>query len=471
MKYDYHLIVLGAGSAGLTVAAGAATMGAKVALIEKEKMGGDCLNYGCVPSKTFLRSAHLARDIRHADEFGISAQPGKTELKSVMQRVAGVIAEIEPHDSRERFEALGVDVFLDSAHIADPHTVTMSGKTITAKNLIIATGSEPLIPDIPGLDGVDFFTNKTIFGAEQLPRRLLVMGGGPVGAELGQGFRHLGARVSIIDKADSLFRKDEPEVWPLMREVFEADGIDLELLTSVVGARRQGEQIILTVERGGDQDELSGDMLLLATGRNPNSRGFGLEELGIEMDNRGFIKTNNRMQTNIKSIYAAGDVTGPYLFTHMAGYQGAKIIPNVILNLPQKASYAQVPWTTYTKPEVAHIGDTEAQAKSAGRFGKQLFLDLDDNDRAKAESDKRGFLKLVLDKKSRVIGATLVSNKAGEIIPLASMAIAQKSKISAFSSFIYSYPTAAEIFQRAAREHMKQSFKPWIKKLIHKLFL
>ncbi len=471
MKYDYHLFVLGAGSAGLTVAAGSSTMGAKVALIEKAKMGGDCLNYGCVPSKSFLRSAHLAHDIKNADDFGLSAQLGDTDLKKVMQRVAGVIAEIEPHDSKERFESLDVDVFLDDATVVDAHTVTLNGKTMTAKNLVIATGSEPYIPDIPGLDQVNYHTNKTIFAEERIPKHLLVLGGGPIGVELGQGFRHLGANVTIIEKADSLFRKDEPEVWPLMQRVLQNDGIDIELSTKVVGARQEADVITLTLERYGEQSDITGDMLLVAAGRTPNSRGFGLEQLGIDMDDRGYIRTNARMQTHVKNIFAAGDVTGPYLFTHMAGYQGGKVIPNAILKIPQKAVYSQVPWTTYTKPEVAHIGYTEAQAKTDGLFGEQLFLDLADNDRAKAESDKQGFLKLVLDKKGRVIGATLVGNKAGDMIPVASLVIAKKLKVGAFASIIYSYPTEAEIFQRAALNKMKDSFKPWMKTLIKKLFL
>lgn len=471
MKQDYHIIILGGGSAGLTVASGAAGLGAKVALIEKEKMGGDCLNYGCVPSKSFLRSAHLAHDIYNSKEFGLKATRGETNLRDVMSRVQSVIAEIEPHDSKERFESLGVDVFLGDVKVMDKHSVEINGKTITGKNIVIATGSEPFVPQVVGLDSVPYHTNKSIFGETRMPKHLLVIGGGPIGVELGQGFRHLGAEVTIIEKAGSLFRRDEPEVWPLMQKVMQRDGLDVELSTKVLSAVKDGDDITLEVEQNNETKKITGDMLLISTGRTPNSHGFGLEELGVDMDDRGFIKTNARQQTSIKNIYAAGDVTGPYLFTHMAGYQGVKVIPNALLHVPQKAAYSLTPWTTYTKPEAAHVGYTEAQAKKLGLLTDTIFVDMADNDRAMTESAKDGFLKLVLGKKGVLIGATLVADKAGDMIPVASLAIAKKMKSSALASFIYSYPTQAEIFGRAAIAKMNESFKPWMKTLIKKLFL
>jgi pyruvate/2-oxoglutarate dehydrogenase complex dihydrolipoamide dehydrogenase (E3) component len=471
MKFDYHIIILGGGSAGLTVASGAAGIGAKVALVEKHKMGGDCLNYGCVPSKSFLRSAHLAHDINNNKEFGLNSSVGPIDLDKIMGRVKSVIAEIEPHDSKERFESLGVDVFMSDVKIIDKHTVQISGKTITGKILVISTGSEPLVPAIEGLENVPYYTNKTIFDISTVPKHLIVIGGGPIGLELGQGFRHLGAEVTIIDKADSLFRRDEPEVWPLMKNTLLADGINTELSSTITGIEKNNQEIIIHLQQNGGTKTIIGDVLLVASGRVPNSRGFGLEELGIKMDDRGYIQTNAKQQTNIKNIFAAGDVTGPYLFTHMAGYQGVKIIPNALLKIPQKVNYAAVPWTTYTKPEVAHIGYTEEQAKNTDNFKDKVFLDLGDNDRAKAESDKNGFLKIIIGKKGRVIGATLVGNKAGDMIPIASLAIAKKQKINAFVSFIYSYPTEAEIFGRAAILKLNEAFKPWMKTVIKKIFL
>jgi pyruvate/2-oxoglutarate dehydrogenase complex dihydrolipoamide dehydrogenase (E3) component len=471
MKYDYHIIILGGGSAGLTIASGASSLGAKVALVEKEKMGGDCLNYGCIPSKSFLRSAHLAHDIANGAHFGLNVNPGQNDLQKVMSRVQGVISEIEPHDSKERFESLGVDVFMSDVEILDNHSVNFGGKIITGKTLVIATGSEPHVPDIPGLDAVSFHTNKTIFNEKRLPKQLLVLGGGPIGVELGQGFCHLGADVTIIERTSTLFRKDEPEVWPLMQKVLQRNSVNLEHSASVVSAAQEGDTIFLTLQQNGETKTISGDMLLIAAGRSPNSRGFGLESLGVEMGDNGFIRTNSRQQTSIKNIYAAGDVTGPYLFTHMAGTQGVKVISNALLHIPQKMNYALTPWTTFTKPEVAHVGYTEAQAKSDGVFTDTIFIDMAGNDRAKTDSTTDGFLKLVLGKKGRLIGATLVADKAGDKIPLASLAIAQKLKSNAFTSFIFSYPTEVEVFQRAALEKMKTSFKPWMNKIIKKLFL
>ena len=421
-------------------------LGAKAALIEKGKMGGDCLNYGCVPSKSFLRSAHLAHDILNSDSFGLQAKLGETNLQDVMSRVQSVIAEIEPHDSKERFESLGVDVFLSDVRVIDNHSVEVSGKTITGKNIVIATGSEPFVPDVVGLDSVPYHTNKSIFGETRMPKHLLVIGGGPIGAELGQGFRHLGAKVTIIEKAASLFRRDEPEVWPLMQKVMQRDGMIIKLSTKVLSAVKNDNDITLEVEQNNETKKITGDMLLVSTGRTPNSRGFGLEELGVDMDARGAIRTNARQQTSIKNIYAAGDVTGPYLFTHMAGYQGVKVIPNAILRVPQKASYALTPWTTYTKPEVAHVGYTEAQAKKPGLLTDTIFVDMADNDRAMSESAKDGFLKLVLGKNGVLVGATLVADKAGDMIPVALLAIAKKMKSSALASFISAFTWSASPF-------------------------
>ncbi|MCF7792524.1 MAG: FAD-dependent oxidoreductase [Candidatus Cloacimonetes bacterium] len=471
MKYDYHVIVLGAGSAGLTVASGAAGLGAKVALIENHKMGGDCLNYGCVPSKTFLRTAHLAKDITNSDEFALAADLQKVDLKKVMQRVKSVIAEIEPHDSKERFEGLGVDVFLVEATLIDPHTVQLGDKQISGKKIVIATGSTARIPPIPGLGKVDFLTNKTIFDLSELPDHLVIIGGGPIGLELGQGFRHLGAKVTIIDHNDHLFPKDDPEVWQVMKEVFDRDGVELCLQCKVKAVSQQDKLKTVLVESAGKEIKISGDALLVSAGRLPNTTGLNLDKLGVKTDKRGYIISDNKMKTSIKNIFAAGDVTGPFQFTHMAGYQAGKVVPNAILGFGCKASYKMVPWTTYTKPEVAHIGYTQPWAEKLGIYRDALIFRLAEIDRAKADNDRDGFLKLILGKKGKIIGATLVGEKAGEMIPIASLAIARGMKASAFASVIFSYPTQAEIFQRLSFEYMKRSFKDWMKKLIEKLFL
>ena len=471
MKYDYHIIVIGAGSAGLTIASGAAGLGANVALLENHKMGGDCLNYGCVPSKTFLRSAHLAKDISRAAEFALDANLNIPDLKAVMRRVKKVIAEIEPHDSRERYESLGVKVFMGESSLIDNHTVKTGDKTITGKKIVIATGSKARIPDLPGLNEVSYLTNKTIFDLEKLPTHLMIIGGGPIGLELGQGFRHLGSRVTIIDRNEHLFPKDDPEVWDVMKKVLQDDGVELLLQSKVNAVSQKDKEITIEIKTSKGIEFISGDALLVSSGRIPDTEGLGLANIGIKTDKRGYIITDRSMRTSTKNIFAAGDVTGPFQFTHMAGYQGGKVVPNALMNLRQKANYNIVPWTTYTKPEVAHVGYTEPWAKKLGIFKESIISQLNENDRAKSENDRAGFLKLILGKKGKIIGATLVSEKAGEMIPLATMAITKGMKASAFASLIFSYPTEAEIFQRLSFNYLKRSLKPWMKNLIKSLFL
>jgi pyruvate/2-oxoglutarate dehydrogenase complex dihydrolipoamide dehydrogenase (E3) component len=472
MKFDYHIIVIGAGSAGLVVASGSAGLGAKVALIEEEKMGGDCLNTGCVPSKSFLKCAHLAKDIKESNQFGLTAHLDKVELKKIMDRVRSVVKEIEPHDSKERYEGLGVEVFLGKAKISNKHTVEVGKKKLTGKYIVIATGSTPSIPNIKGLKEVPFLTNKNIFELEKRPSHLIVLGAGPIGLELGQGFSHLGSKVTIIDKSTNLFSKDDPEVAPIMEKKFLDDGIDLLLGSDILEIKKGGDaHIVVIIEHNGKTKEIKGDNLLVALGRVPSTIGLGLGSMGIQLDERGFVVTDKKLRTNIKNIFACGDVTGPYLFTHMAGYQAGIVIRNTIFRLGAKVDYVAVPWTTYTKPEVSHVGYTEPQAKSLGLFRESVLAELKDNDRAKAENDVLGFLKLIIGKKGQIIGATLVGEKAGEMIPVATLAIKQKLRATDFLGMIFSYPTEAEIFAAASLKKAKNAFGDWQKKLVKMIFL
>jgi pyruvate/2-oxoglutarate dehydrogenase complex dihydrolipoamide dehydrogenase (E3) component len=471
MKYQYHVIVIGAGSAGLVVASGAANLGARVALIERDRMGGDCLNTGCVPSKTFLRSAHLSKDMQLASRYGLDVSPGAVDLARVMSRVKAVIEEIAPHDSVERFEGLGVDVFKGAATVVDGHTVAFNGRQATARHIVIATGSEPLIPAIPGLEGVAYRTNQTIFDLQTLPRHLLVIGGGPIGLELGQGFLHLGSQVTVVDRNGHLFPKDEPEVGPLMESVFREEGMRLMLKSEVMGVQQTGERITLTIRTDGQVMEVSGDQLLVSSGRKPATADLGLEGAGVKTDEKGYVITDKRLRTTVPSIYACGDVVGPFQFTHMAGHQAGVVLRNILFHLRASPTQSLVPWTTYTKPEVAHIGYTEQWSRGLGLYGGSLIRKIADNDRAKAEDDRNGFVKLILGKKGHIIGATLVGQTAGEMIPLVSLAIRQKLKPAAFTSFIFSYPTKAELFQATAYDQIKSHFKPWQKQLIQKVFL
>lgn len=471
MRYDYHIIVIGAGSGGLVVASGAASLGARVALIEAEKMGGDCLNAGCVPSKTFLKSAHIAKAIRDASMYGLTADLKKVDITTVMDRVNKVIREIEPHDSRERYEGLGVDVILGFGELQDRHTVKIGNETITGKYIVIATGSEPAVPPIHGLNEVNYQTNRTIFHLKELPGHLIVLGSGPIGIELGQGFRHLGSQVTIINRSPGLFKKDDPEVGPLMEKQLKDDGIELLLGIVYREVRQDSDVISVEIEHEGKGRIITGDQLLVATGRLPATKNLGLDKVGVRVDEKGYIVTDKKQKTSVKNIYACGDVTGHYQFTHMAGYQAGIIIRNIIFKLCAKVDYSAVPWTTYTKPEVAHVGYTEPMARKTGTYKSSLKVDLSAIDRAKAEDDRVGFLKLNLGKKGRIIGATLVGEKAGEMIPAITIAIKQKLTAGIFMNMIFSYPTESEILKSASLEAAKQSLKPWMKKVIRAVLL
>jgi len=472
MKFNYHIIVIGGGSGGLVVAAGAASIGARVALVEGDKMGGDCLNTGCVPSKSFLRPSHLAAELSVAKQYGINSSGSGIDIKKVMNRVRSVIKSIEPHDSVERFESLGVRVFREKGTVIDRNTVKAGSKTITGKYLVIATGSEPAVPPIPGLSDVPYLTNKNIFNIKTQPEKLIILGGGPIGLELGQGFRHLGSEVVVIDMLDHLFPKDDPEVSPLMENILTGEGIKLELSAKIIGVKKKGKTITVEIEKQGKKQAISGDAVLVSLGRKPVSGDMGLEEAGIELDRNGFIKTNRKLQTAVKNIYACGDVTGPWQFTHMAGYQAGIIIRNIVFPLiKSSADYSSVPWNTYTRPEIAHAGYTEAVARQEKKFKNFVMVPLGELDRALTEDDTRGFLKLILGKKNRIIGATMVGNKAGEIIPLASLAIKLKQKAGVFMSMTFAYPSEAEIFRFASLDLARKSFKPWMKTVIQKVLL
>lgn len=466
-KYDYHIIVIGAGSGGLVVASAAASLGAKVALIEGHKMGGDCLNYGCIPSKTFLKSAHLASEIRDSQRFGLNASLNDVDLSKVMARVHTIISEIEPHDSKQRYESLGITVYEGYGTFIDCHTVQINDQAITGKTIVISTGSTAVVPPIEGLDQVPYLSNHTIFDLKQLPKHLIVMGAGPIGLELGQGFRHLGSNVTIVDKLASLFGKDDPEVGPVLEKRLVEEGIQLKLSCTLLRVEKSNDDILIVIEKNGQEEKIKGNALLLSLGRRPVTDTLNLAAAQVKLNQSGFIVTNSKLQTSTSHIYACGDVVGPYQFTHMAGYQAGIVIRNCVFKLGAKVDYRAVPWTTYTKPEVAHVGYTEPWAKNEGLYHDHILVNLNRIDRAKVENDQKdGFLKLILGKKNRIIGATLVGDKAGELIVLATLAIKKKLKPSVFMSMIFSYPTEAEIFKFAALDLTKKGFKPWMKKII-----
>ncbi len=469
MKYDYHIAVIGAGSAGLSTAAGAAGLGAKVVLIERDKMGGECLNSGCVPSKSFLRCAHQAAEIKNSENYGIRASFEGVDIKALMQRVKGIIREIEPHDSAQRFKELGVDVISGQAQITGANNIKVCEKRLSAKYIVIATGSEAMVPPIKGLKENKYYTNRNIFSIEYLPKKLVILGGGPIGLELGQGFRHLGSEVAVIDMAPKLFTKDDREVGLLLEKIMLSEGIEFYLGAKIVEIVKKGESTFVRINKDGKDTDLAFDTLLVALGRAAVTDGLGLANAKVATDKRGYIITNDRQQTNIPSIYACGDICGPYQFTHMAGYQAGIVLRNIIFKIPAKVDYSLVPWVTYTMPEAAHVGYTEDTAREKGLLGNILFEDLGEIDRAKTEGDTSGFIKIITNKKNQIIGATIVGKKAGEMIGLSAMSIKQKIKATYFMNMIFPYPTESEIYAFASRNIAKKSLKPWMKKIINKL--
>jgi pyruvate/2-oxoglutarate dehydrogenase complex dihydrolipoamide dehydrogenase (E3) component len=457
--------VIGAGSGGLSVAAGAVQMGASVILIEKHLMGGDCLNTGCVPSKALLAAAHAAEACRSSTRFGLQGHEPVVDFAAVQAHVAGVIAAIAPHDSVERFEALGVHVIQAAASFTGRAEVMAAGQRIRARRFVVAAGSSPAIPPVPGLADIPFLTNENIFALKEKPAHLLVLGGGPIGVEMAQAFRRLGTRVTLIERA-SILPKDEPEAVAILRARLVREGILLHEGAEVIAVRRNADGIEVALRGATAPSLIQGSHLLVATGRKPNIEGLGLDVAGISTTPRG-ISVDQRLRTSNRRVFAIGDVAGGPQFTHVAGYHAGIVIRNALFALPAKIDLAALPWVTYADPELAHVGLTEAAARAAGHDVSILLQPLDSNDRAQAERETEGLEKIVLGSRGRILGVTIIAPKAGEMIALWGLAIQQKLKISAIAGMIMPYPTASEISKRAAGSHFTpQLFGPRMRRLV-----
>ncbi len=467
MNNQYDLAILGAGSAGLVAAATACGMGARVLLVENKKMGGDCLNYGCVPSKAFLKCCKIANCINHASQYGITTQNTNVSIEKIMQRVKDIIAQIAPHDSAERFTSLGAHVVQGHGEILSANSVKVGNNIYSTRKIIIATGSTAAVYPIEGINNVNYYTNENIFDLKILPKNMVVLGAGPIGLELGQGFSFLGSNVHIIDMAPTIFNKDEPEVSKLMVQSLENDGIKLHLSSKILKIENKDSTTIVTIEKDSNVYELECDTLLVALGRKPNTANIGLENAGIVTNAKGFITVNDKLQTSAKNIYACGDVRGKYLFTHTAGYEAGVAVKNALIAPIFKTSYKNIAWATYTSPEVAHVGLTEKECDKNNVTVH--FIDIYANDRAKTDNDKTGFVKLILNKKGIVIGATIVSEKASEMIVQLSVMLANRITLSSALNVIYQYPIQGEIVKTLAINKFKDNVKPWQQSLIKKI--
>ena len=446
----YDVCVIGGGSAGLSVAAGAAQLGLKTALIEKDKMGGDCLNTGCVPSKALLQAAKIAQNFRKAHDFGMKDVEPEIDFNAVKDHVFSVIAAIEPNDSQERFEKLGVTIIRDKAVFTGADTVTAGGKTILAKHFVIATGSRAAVPPIPGLERDKILTNENIFELRQKPDHLVIIGGGPIGIEMAQAHHRLGSKVTVLDIA-TILPKDDPELVAILKNRLKGEGIEILEKAKIEKVEHSTGKTAVFVEHDGKKLEISGSHLLVAAGRQPNTAGLDLEKAGVEFDKRG-IKTDARLRSTNKNIYAAGDVAGGPQFTHIAGYHAGIIIRNIAFKLPAKVDYAALPWVTYTDPELANVGMTEVMAIE--KFGKGKVKTVSwhfaENDRAQAEKRTEGMIRVIALKNGKILGATILGPGAGDMLGMWGLAIQKKMKLSDIAGTIAPYPTLGEISKRVA---------------------
>ncbi|CUH46401.1 dihydrolipoyl dehydrogenase family protein [Ruegeria atlantica] len=439
------ILVIGAGSGGLSVAAGASQMGADVILLEGHKMGGDCLNFGCVPSKALIASGKAAYGQAHSAALGVADVVPQVDYAAAKGHVHDVIAQIEPMDSQERFEGFGVNVIREFGSFVSPTQVQAGDNMITARRIVIATGSSPLVPPIPGLDQVPFYTNETIFDLRDKPEHLLIIGGGPIGMEMAQAHVRLGCKVTVVEGLKAL-GKDDPEAAAVVLDSLRADGVVIHEQAMVAQIRDNKGAIEIVTEAG---EIYSGSHLLLAAGRKANTDRLNLKAAGIEPTRNG-IKVDDALRTTNRRVYAIGDVAGGLQFTHVAGYHAGIIIRSALFGLPSKAKAAHIPWATYTDPELAQVGLTEAQARE--QHGDKVEIarfDYHHNDRAISERKTKGFIKVMVVK-GRPVGATIVGHQAGELINLWSLALANNLKMSQIAAMVSPYPTIGELNKRVA---------------------
>lgn len=469
--FDYNLVVIGAGAAGLVTSYIAAAVKARVALIEKHKMGGDCLNTGCVPSKALIRSAKILSYVRRAGEFGFQEGRMDFDFAQVMERVQEIIRKIEPHDSIERYRGLGVECIQGEARIRSPYTVEVNGRTLTTRSIVIATGARPFIPPIPGLDKINYLTSDNVWNLRTLPRRLIVLGGGPIGCEMTQAFARLGSEVSQVEMFPRIMGREDPEISHMMKKQFEKEGIRVLTEHRAKELRAEGGEKILICDYKGEEVRIPFDEILVAVGRAANSKGFGLEELGVEIRPNGTVTANELLQSSFPNIFCAGDVAGPYQFTHTAAHQAWYASVNALFGSFKtfKADYSVIPWATYTDPEVARVGFNESEAREKGIDYEVSLYGIDDLDRAVCDSEDHGLVK-VLTRPGRdaILGVTIAGSHAGDIISEYVLAMRNKIGLNKILGTIHIYPTLAEANKYAAgvwkKAHAPENLLKWVEK-------
>ncbi len=471
-KDRYHLVVIGAGPGGLICAAGAAGLGAKVALIERGLMGGDCLNVGCIPSKAVIRAARGWHDAQRAHEqFGGPAVSGAGDFGEAMARMRRLRAHLSRHDSVRRFrDELGVDVFLGHGRFAGPDAVEVDGHRLHFRRAVIATGARAAALPTPGLEETGYLTNETVFSLTDRPEHLLVIGAGPIGCELAQSFARFGARVTVLDQADHILPREDPDAAHVVERAMIRDGVEYVSNVKITAAERRGDTRVLRAERDGREVTFEGDQILVAVGRTPNIDGLGLEAAGVAIERRR-VKVDDRLRTANKRVYAVGDVCSAYPFTHTADAQARIVIANALFFGRGRASRLVVPWCTYTSPEIAHVGLYEAPAQQAGYQVDTITVPLADVDRAVIDGDDEGFLRVHLKQGTdRILGATLVAEHAGDMIGELALAITAKTGLGAIGRTIHPYPTTGEVIRKAADAWRRRKLTPRTKRLFELFF-
>ena len=468
----YNLVVIGAGTAGLVTASGATGLGAKVALVERHLLGGDCLNVGCVPSKCIIRSSRVVADMRGADQFGIRSPGGTSvDFPAVMERMRKLRARISVHDSAKRFKDLGVDIFLGEGRFSGPDTVEVGGRALKFKKAVIATGTRPVYPAIDGIAEAGFFTNETIFSLTERPRRLAVIGGGPIGCELAQAFRRLGSEVILFHNASHILNREDSDAAEILQLSFVRDGIRLVLNCKTTRVEKKDGSKVIHIDCGGKEDEIVVDEILAGAGRAPNVEGLNLEAVGVKYDKREGVEANEYLQTTNPKIYAAGDICLKYKFTHTADATARMVIQNALFLGRKKQSALTIPWCTYTDPEIAHVGMYERDAQEKGIAVDTFLKPLNEVDRAIADGEEEGFVKIHVKKGTdKILGATIVARHAGEMISEITLAIVGNLGLGTLANVIHPYPTQAEAIKQAADAYNRTRLTPFVKGLFSRWF-
>jgi len=464
MKYDYDLVVIGGGAGGLFAASVANTLGAKTCLIEKKRLGGDCTWFGCMPSKAILKSASLVRLLKRSSDFGLGVDY-KIDTSGVMNHVRDVVREISTHHPIELFEKRGITVIIGQPHFIDKGSLEVNNKIIRAKKFIICTGSHPVIPPIEGLAEIDYLTNENVFDLKELPKSLIVLGGGPIGVELSQALGGLGVKVSIVEMVDKLlFREEEASL--MLEEVLRSEGLSIFTGKKAVKFSKKENKVFVTLQdNGGRREEISAERVLVAVGRAANLEGLTLEQAGVEYTDKG-VKVNAYLRTKNPNILACGDIVGPYMFSHVAAYQASVCVRNALFRRIawQKVSYDNIAWATFTDPEVAHLGLSEEEARGKFKNIKIYKIDYNACDRAITDSEREGLVKIITNKKGYILGANIVGANAGEIIQGLLIAKSLKQPLAKIASVLFIYPTLSELIKKTAAKNLVEKIgNPFIK--------